>query len=190
VGVIVSFFFYLKIKKSLDSKDFLQGIVMSFLETAVVIGKNGDPLYWHEPLGRTSVYIPDSQNLWDVLWENRDDLLGVAHTHPGNGKPVPSPIDLDTFYGCELGLGFGLAWWIATEDEFQEFRLVHFDRKVVFPGLDESKAEKFICSPTSWMDSSGLCYSTSLFELCKLGPDKRVPDWVHELRSRSGYEGD
>jgi hypothetical protein len=86
------------------------------LEAAVVVGYEGEPLYWHLPQGRTSGYLPDSRSLWDVLWENRHNLYGVAHSHPGSGLPGPSWEDLTTFAGVELGLGRRLVWWITSQN--------------------------------------------------------------------------
>ncbi|MBT3219764.1 MAG: hypothetical protein HN348_11780 [Proteobacteria bacterium] len=88
-------------------------------ETAVVIGSDGQVLYWHAPLKRTMVAIPDTRALWDVLWQHREQLLGVAHTHPG--IPAPSQEDLTTFAACEAGLGRRLKWWILTADRARCF---------------------------------------------------------------------
>lgn len=88
---------------------------MSF-ETGVVVGRDGEPIYWHVPPGRTSGSLPDSRDLWDVIWENRDRVEGIAHTHPGRGEPGPSHTDVTTFDAVELGLGRPLSWWIASED--------------------------------------------------------------------------
>lgn len=89
------------------------------IETAVVIGPEG-PLYWHVPAGRTAGSIPDSRELWDVLWEHRKYLIGVAHTHPGSGIPAPSWTDITTFVAIQKGLGRELVWWIASMNHFIE----------------------------------------------------------------------
>jgi hypothetical protein len=90
------------------------------MEAAVVVGLDGNPIHWHSPPGRTSVAIPDTRTLWDVLWENRDNLAGVAHSHPGSGLPGPSLEDVTTFAAVESGLGRRLNWWIISTD-----RVVH-----------------------------------------------------------------
>ena len=89
------------------------------IETAVVIGPEG-PLYWHLPPDRTGGSIPDSRALWDVLWEHRKYVVGVAHTHPGWGPPGPSRTDLTTFIAIQKGLGRDLVWWIASQDHIIE----------------------------------------------------------------------
>lgn len=86
------------------------------IETGVVIDLQGNPLHWHTPPRRTSVALPDSRELWDVFWTNRQNLLGFAHTHPGRGLLGPSQEDLTTFAAVEAGLGLRLSWWIGNED--------------------------------------------------------------------------
>jgi proteasome lid subunit RPN8/RPN11 len=85
-------------------------------EAAVVVSVDGEPLFWHRPESRTVVSLPDSKTLWDVLWDHRDRLAGVAHTHPGSGVPSPSHTDVTTFAAIESGLGRKLFWWILSAD--------------------------------------------------------------------------
>lgn len=84
------------------------------IETAAVIGPDNTVIRMHEPPGRSATYLPDSQSLWDVSWDNREDLVGIAHTHPGSGFPSPSRTDLTTFEAMEKGLGKRLKWWILS----------------------------------------------------------------------------
>jgi hypothetical protein len=86
------------------------------IETAMVFDNEGKVIHWHEPLGRSAGSIPDTRGLWEVLWENRERLGGVAHTHPWNGHPWPSTTDVTTFRACELGLGKLLLWPVVTLD--------------------------------------------------------------------------
>lgn len=92
------------------------------IEVACIISKNDSVLWWHEPPGRNCVSIPDSRTMWDVLWENRFDVKGVAHTHPGHGLPMYSLEDYGTFDSIEQGLGRKLYWWIYTVDQGALFR--------------------------------------------------------------------
>lgn len=87
------------------------------MESGLVIDVDGNVIHRHAPSGRTSASLPDSRQLWDVIWENRDRLLGIAHSHPGRGVPSPSGTDLTTFDAVERALGRRLSWWIASEDE-------------------------------------------------------------------------
>lgn len=84
------------------------------LETALVFDRDGKTICFHEPPGRSVGYIPDSRELWDILWESRERLGGVAHTHPWDGPAVPSQRDLHTFDAIERGLGKKLLWPIVT----------------------------------------------------------------------------
>lgn len=84
------------------------------IESAMVFDLNGEVLHWHLPVGRSAAHIPDSHNLWEIIWENRDQIGGVAHTHPGNGLAHPSHEDRTTFSAIELALGKRLIWPILT----------------------------------------------------------------------------
>lgn len=113
------------------------------LETACVVDADGGVLLWHEPPRRSVVALPDSRDLWLVLFETRAILGGLAHSHPGVGPPTPSAEDLTTFAACEAGLGRRLSWWIATADTC--VRYVHAG-----PGrLDYAPAD---LGPTPWLD--------------------------------------
>jgi hypothetical protein len=91
------------------------------LETALVFDETGLLIHLHEPKGRSTTYIPDSPTLWDILWNNRARLGGVAHTHPWEGKADPSITDVTTFRAVELGLGKRLLWPIVTLSEVRFF---------------------------------------------------------------------
>ena len=92
------------------------------VEAALVIGPDGCVLHLHLPPGVTSGSIPDSARLWEVLWQNRGLVEGVAHLHPGRGEPCPSETDLTTFAAIEAGLGRRLCWWISSSDHTLEIR--------------------------------------------------------------------
>ena len=91
-------------------------------EAGVILDRLEQSLYWHTPEARTSVSLPDSQALWEALWQYRDELSGFAHTHPGSGLPVPSQTDVTTFSAIERGLGQSLDWWILSADYFVRYR--------------------------------------------------------------------
>lgn len=85
------------------------------IEVAVIIDRKGRPMHWHLPADRTSVSIPDDRDLWQIIWENRDNILGIAHSHPGAGVPVPSHTDITTFDAIDRALGRNLWWLICSE---------------------------------------------------------------------------
>jgi hypothetical protein len=78
----------------------------------------GVPIYWHLPINRNTIALPDSRPLWDVIWENRHKDLGFAHSHPGSGTPGPSHEDMTTFAAIEAALGKRLVWWIVSSDSY------------------------------------------------------------------------
>jgi len=84
------------------------------METGLVFSSHGSALYWHVPPDRSGGALPDSRDLWEVLWTNREILGGVAHTHPWNGEAHPSQTDVTTFAAVEAGLGERLVWPIVT----------------------------------------------------------------------------
>lgn len=86
------------------------------IEAGVLLDLNGVPIHWHLPPNRTVVALPDSPDLWAVIWGNREDLSGFAHSHPGSGVPGPSYTDITTFAAVEAGLGKRLDWWILSSD--------------------------------------------------------------------------
>jgi len=92
------------------------------IEAAFVFDKDGKIIHWHLPAGRTGGSLPDSRDLWEVMWENREILGGVAHTHPWSGQPWPSGTDVTTFSACERALGRRLVWPIITFDRIECFR--------------------------------------------------------------------
>jgi hypothetical protein len=86
-------------------------------EAALVFDSRGHTIAWHQPPESTSTLIPDSRELWDVLWKHRASLGGVAHLHPWDGPPEPSSTDVSTFRAIESALGRLLLWPIATLNE-------------------------------------------------------------------------
>lgn len=111
------------------------------IEAGVVITEEG-PVFWHLPNGRSSVAIPDTRKLWDVLWELRDtEFLGFAHSHPGSGVPAPSDTDLTTFAAIESGLGRRLDWWITSFDRIIQLR---------WEGPGRLDYEGFLVEPPEW----------------------------------------
>lgn len=94
------------------------------MESALVFNKHGCVLFWHLPADRSQGAIPDSKELWQLLWENREHLGGVAHTHPWNGDPWFSQTDVTTFAAVEAGLGKRLIWPVVTFSSIGYFEWV------------------------------------------------------------------
>jgi len=94
------------------------------METGLVFDRFGAPIFWHVPPDRSCGALPDSRALWDVLWESRGFLGGVAHTHPWHCAAAPSTTDVTTFAAVEAGLGQRLVWPIVTFTEVGYFRWI------------------------------------------------------------------
>jgi len=111
------------------------------IEAGVVVTGYGVS-YWHLPNGRTGGSLPDSRDLWEVLWEHRrEHFLGFAHSHPGSGIPGPSWTDLTTFAAVELGLGRRLTWWITSSTHMIGLN---------YQGPDKYKYNPFLVDEPDW----------------------------------------
>lgn len=91
------------------------------IEVAMVFDKEGRPIFWPSTGTETSGSIPDDRSLWDYIWENRERIGGVAHTHPWSGEAHPSHTDLTTYAAIEAGLGKRLCWPVVTMTEVRYF---------------------------------------------------------------------
>jgi proteasome lid subunit RPN8/RPN11 len=84
------------------------------IEVALVFDRQGETLSWHRSKNPSASYIEDSHDLWTFLWDNRNIVGGVAHTHPWDGPAWPSHTDVTTFSAIERGLGVRLVWPVIT----------------------------------------------------------------------------
>jgi hypothetical protein len=128
------------------------------MEVAVVLDKALTPMLWHVPQDGNSGYIPDTVDLWQFLWENQKDVLGVAHTHPWAGTAAPSMTDLTTFQAIDSGLGRNLHWLIIT---FNRILVLHRENGEMTKDADLTNT------------------------ILQLAPTTRA--WISEIRARSGY---
>jgi hypothetical protein len=105
------------------------------IEVAVVFDPLGRPIYWHCPLDNSIGAIPDSRKLWDILWDNRHHLGGVAHTHPWVAPAIPSITDHTTFQAIEAGLGRWCLWPVVTLSDVG-FYVLHPETKEIMEWAD------------------------------------------------------
>lgn len=109
------------------------------LESGLIFDKAGRSIHFHLPIGRGTGSLPDSDDLWDRLWDNRENLGGFAHTHPWDGAAWFSSTDKKSFRAIEAGLGKRLLWPIVTftetciykwSDAAQEYIQVLFEHEI------------------------------------------------------------
>lgn len=118
------------------------------VENGVILDLEGNPLYWHVPANRSVAFLPDSRDLWDVIWENRHNISGFAHSHPGSGPTGPSWTDLTTFAAIEIALGKRLDWWITSEDRLLVMRWAGPDKY----GYNTTHIELDAETEHNWLD--------------------------------------
>lgn len=87
------------------------------MEAGVLLGVDNQAIHWHTPNDRSCGSLPDSSDLWQIIWRNRAIVTGFAHTHPGSGVPGPSYTDVTTFRAIEAALGKHLNWFILSSDK-------------------------------------------------------------------------
>lgn len=62
--------------------------------------------------------IPDTPERWEIIWEHRQEITEIAHSHPGNLLDF-SPEDLTTMEAVEAGTGKEFTWSIVTQTGFR-----------------------------------------------------------------------
>ena len=90
-------------------------------EAAILINIWGCGIFQHHPENASVIAIPDNKTFWDFIWENREQVAGIAHSHPGNGETWYSKEDMTTFAAIEESLGKRLYWPIVTSDSLSTF---------------------------------------------------------------------
>jgi len=61
--------------------------------------------------------IPDNHERWETIWNHRQEITEIAHTHPGNFLDF-SHEDLTTMEAVEAGTGKTFTWSIITKSGF------------------------------------------------------------------------
>ncbi len=57
--------------------------------------------------------IPDERERWEIIWQHRDEITEIAHSHPGEFLDF-SHEDLTTMEAVEAGTGKTFVWSIVT----------------------------------------------------------------------------
>src|SRR2546425_1542590 len=61
--------------------------------------------------------IPDNRERWEIIWQHRNEITEIAHSHPGNFLDF-SHEDLTTMEAVEAGTGKAFTWSIVTQRGF------------------------------------------------------------------------
>jgi hypothetical protein len=61
--------------------------------------------------------IPDSRERWEIIWQHRNQITEIAHSHPGEFLDF-SQEDLTTMEAVEAGTGRKFIWSIVTRGGF------------------------------------------------------------------------
>lgn len=61
--------------------------------------------------------IPDERARWEIIWEHRDEITEIAHSHPGDFLDF-SREDLTTMDAVEAGTGKMFLWSVVTKGGF------------------------------------------------------------------------
>ena len=61
--------------------------------------------------------IPDTRERWEAIWQHRNEITEIAHSHPGNFLDF-SHEDLTTMEAVEAGTGKVFTWSIVTKGGF------------------------------------------------------------------------
>ena len=61
--------------------------------------------------------IPDNRERWEIIWQHRNDISEIAHSHPGEFLDF-SHEDLTTMEAVEAGTGKPFTWSIITDNGF------------------------------------------------------------------------
>ena len=58
--------------------------------------------------------IPDNRERWEIIWEHRNEITEIAHSHPGELLDFSNE-DLTTMEAVEAGTGKEFIWSIVTK---------------------------------------------------------------------------
>lgn len=86
---------------------------MTGREVCFLIGHDG-AILWSDASDHPAS-MPDSRERWTRIWELRDRIAEIAHSHPGGGLHFSST-DEETMAAIDAGLGRCLSYSVITPD--------------------------------------------------------------------------
>jgi len=81
-----------------------------------LIGKNGEILY--ADFSQSPTAMPDKRQRWQAVWNNRENLAEIAHSHPLGGSRF-SQEDETTMAALDLALGQAMRYSVVTPEEIR-----------------------------------------------------------------------
>ena len=76
--------------------------------------------------------IPDARDRWEVIWNHRNEITEIAHSHPGEFLDF-SHEDLTTMEAVEAGTGQRYTWSIITQSGYLSRQAGHDTRREDVP---------------------------------------------------------
>jgi hypothetical protein len=83
------------------------------IEVCFLLGE-GDVVLWSDASASPTA-LPDSRARWEAIWERRDRIVEIAHTHPLGGAFF-SAEDETTMRAIDSGLGRELRYAVVTPE--------------------------------------------------------------------------
>ena len=80
-------------------------------EVCFIISKSG-AILWADA-STSPIALPDSRTRWEAIWQHRDELFAIAHSHPA-GPAAFSDEDLSTMAALDSALGRALHYYVVT----------------------------------------------------------------------------
>jgi len=80
-------------------------------EVCLLIGRHDAILY--ADASNSPAALPDSRTRWEAIWEHRDELEVIAHSHP-MGPAAFSAEDESTMEAIDSALGKSLQYCVVT----------------------------------------------------------------------------
>lgn len=86
---------------------------MAVQEVCMLLGAH-DVVLWADAAGMASA-LPDSRSRWEAIWQHRDRLLEISHSHPTGGAFF-SAEDETTMAALDDAMGRKLVYSLVTPD--------------------------------------------------------------------------
>ena len=110
-------------------------------EVCFLIDRDGEVLWLDRSTSASA--LPDSRDRWRAIWQHRDELAVIAHSHP-HGPPAFSAEDRSTMAAIDAALGRALTYAVVTIDA------------IIYRGPDPGAVSREPAWATRLRDESGM----------------------------------